>query len=202
MPTVEVIPHLTVDDTMYDLAMWGIDDHAPDLEPLTWKRFTDPDGWALIPDTDGEVSKAELTLLNGVGRTVKLNVWYRPDVRGGEEEKLHHNHRWSTFTGYLLRGGYDELRSRRINIDPETGLADVVVDPLVTHNSPDGNVVPHDVFHEVVRIHEPGTMSLMVCGYGEYGDWCHVDIPTGKLITQQPVAGFNDMYKKLTPHLP
>lgn len=200
MSTVEVIQGLILDEAMYEAAAAGVAEHAPHVGPLTRERFVDPAGWLNIPDLDGEISKSELTLLVGVDATVKLNVWFRPDVRGGDEDQIPHNHRWEIFHGHLLRGAYSEIRFRRANIDPETGRADVVFEPRVTHASPGANAVEHDVWHEVVEVHEPGTMSLMVCGRGEFGNWSHLDVSTGKTRRDQPVAGFNDMLAALNPH--
>lgn len=200
MSTVEVLPGLTLDHDMYELAAAGVAEHAPHLGPLTWERFTDPRDWLLIPDLDGEISKAELTLEVGVSSTVKLNEWFRPDVRGGAEEQIPHNHRWQVFHGHLLRGAYSELRYHRLDPDPETGRAEVVCVPSA-HTSPEVNSVGHDVFHEVDSC-EPGTLSLMVCGPGEFGDWCHLDVATGRLRREQPVASFNTMFAALNPHRP
>lgn len=170
--SVEAIPRLVLDERMFELAAEGVEKHAPDVGPLTWERFIDPSGWLNIPDLDGEVSKAELTLLVSVEHTVKLNVWFRPDIRGDVliEEQVPHNHRWKVFFGHLIRGGFGEVRFRRTNVDPETGLATVTIDPLLSHISPTVNTVEHDVFHEIVEIYEPATMSLMVCDYGAFGD--------------------------------
>lgn len=201
MPTLEVIPGLTLTDSMYELAAAGVAEHAPHIRPLSREQFDDPAGWLNIPDLDGEISKSELTLLVGVDATVKLNIWFRPDIRGGAEEQVPHNHRWNSFRGHILRGAYSELRFRRENVDPETDRADVIFEPRVMHASPDANEVAHDVWHEVDWC-EPGTMSLMVCGYGEFGNWGHLDLSSGKRRKDQPVAGFNDMLAALNPHRP
>jgi hypothetical protein len=195
--TIEVIPGLTLHESMYELAAEGVAAFAPHLDPLTWERFTDPTLWLNIPDADGQVSKTELTLLCGVEATVKLNMWWRPDIRGGDEV-VPHNHRWNEFRGHVLRGAYREVRFRRVDVDPETGRAEVVMEPAVTHASPAVNTVPHEVFHEVVEV-EPATMSLMVCGRGEFGDWCHLDTATGRLRRDQPVAGFEEAFRALNP---
>lgn len=206
---MDIIPGLDLDHDMYELAAAGIAEHAPDLDRLTWERFTDPHDWLLIPDLDGEISKAELTLkvvpdqtpVPGFVGDRKLNVWFRPDIRGGAEEQIPHNHRWSVFHSHLLRGAYSELRYRRASIDPETGTADVVIEPSALHATPEVNAVAHDVFHEVDWC-EPGTMSLMVCGPGRFGDWCHLDVATGQTRHDQPVASFNAAFAALNPHRP
>jgi hypothetical protein len=198
--TTPILPGFTVDQTMYETAANGIATLAADLAPLTWDKFTAPASWLLIPDEQGEISKAEMILTCSVQRTVKLNIWYRPDVRGGAKI-VPHNHRWDTFCGNLLLGGYDEDRYTRTAVDAATGRAHVEAELGVTHDTATANEVPHDVFHEVTRVHEPGrTMSLMVCGRGEFGNWCHLDVDTGRLVREQPVAGFDDMFAVLNPH--
>jgi hypothetical protein len=202
MHRLEILPEFTLDDEMYNVAAEGISTFAPDLPDLTWEKFTTPADWLLIPDDRGELSKAEVELMIGVDRTIKLNIWFRPDVRGGAKV-IPHNHRWESFTGHVLMGGYDEDRYWRSHIESLSGRADVHADLGITHAGPAANVVEQDTFHEVVGIHEPGrTMSLMVCGYGEFGNWTHLDIDSGRLMREQPVAGFNDMLAALNPHHP
>ncbi|RSN05969.1 hypothetical protein DMC63_37805 [Streptomyces sp. WAC 05977] len=198
---MEPIPGLVLDEAMFELAAAAVAEYTPHIAPLTWERFIDPARWLNIPDPDGEISKSELTLLVGVERTVKLNRWLRPDIRGGEEEQIPHNHRWDKFRGHILRGAYSEMRWRRTDIDPETGRAKVIAEPRVTHSSPTANEVAHDVWHEVHEC-EPGTLSLMDCDYGEFGDWTHLDLATGILRKDQPVAGFAEMLAALNPHRP
>ncbi|ANN16266.1 hypothetical protein SD37_11820 [Amycolatopsis orientalis] len=200
----EVIPGLIITASRFEIVAAGVAEHAPHVGPLTWEEFTTPARWAAIPDLEGKVSKFECTLVTSEKVTVKVNDWYRPDTRGGEEEQIPHNHRWDSFTGHLLgdagTGGYTELRFYRTNVDPETGRADVEME-RVTHGSPTANVLEHGVYHEIPEILEPGTLSLMVCGYGEYGNWGHLDIHTGRVFRDQPVAGFKAMFAKLNPHL-
>jgi hypothetical protein len=200
--SLEVLPGLVLTDSMYELAAAGVAEHAPDFGPLSRAQFVDPAKWLNIPDLDGEISKSELTLLIGVERTLKLNVWFRPDIRGGgAEEQVPHNHRWDLFRGHVLKGAYSEFRFTRTNVDPETDHADVVIEPHVVHYSPDANEVRHGVWHEVDWC-EPGTMSLMSCGYGEFGNWGHLDLATGQRRKDQPVPGFDHMLAKLNPHRP
>ncbi len=199
MRPVEVIQGLVIDEEMFQRAEAGVARYAPHIAPLTWETFTRSGIWINVPDASGELSKSELTLLIGEPATVKLNIWHSPDVRGGDMV-VPHNHRWLSFTGHLLSGGYDEDRYTRRNIDPETGEAEVQSQRL-SHHSPEGNEVAHDVFHEVVGIHDPGrTMSLVVCGFGKFGNWSHLDVETGKLRRDQPVKGFDAMLAALNPH--
>ncbi|MET9260272.1 hypothetical protein [Amycolatopsis sp. NPDC004079] len=76
----------------------------------------------------------------------------------------------------------------------------MIIEPRITHASPTANAVEHNVFREVMEVHEPGTMSLMVCGRGEFGNWCHLDISSGETRRDQPVNGFNEMFAALNPH--
>lgn len=188
---VEVLPNFTLDNSLYEAAAQGLADHTT-LQPLVWDDFTLATNWWLIPDTDGELSKAELTLINTPRITVRMNIWYRSDLRG-DGRPMPHNHPWNTFTSHILRGGYDEDRYRRT----PSGLH---IDKDVTHASPGANTVDHDLFHEVSRIHDPGkTLTLMICKDGQRGDWCHLDVDTGADIHDQPVTDFSAMLTRLNP---
>ncbi|WP_410646196.1 hypothetical protein [Amycolatopsis sp. cmx-4-54] len=198
---METIPGLVLTEAMYERTAAGVAEFPPHVGTLSRSRFVDAANWLNIPDLDGEISKSELTLLVGVEATVKLNVWFRPDIRGGAEEQIPHNHRWNLLRGHILRGAYRELRFRRVNVDPETDRADIIFEPPATYCSPDVNEVAHGVFHEIDWC-EPGTMSLTVCDYGEFGDWSHLDLATGMRRKDQPVAGFRTMLAALNPHRP
>ncbi|MCI2422488.1 hypothetical protein MOQ72_34180 [Saccharopolyspora sp. K220] len=93
MFTVEVAPGLVLDEAMYEVAAAGILEYAPDVAPLTKETFVAPTGWWIIPDDDCVGYKAELVLRNDRDRTIKLNNWYLPDLRGGEESRPH-SHPW------------------------------------------------------------------------------------------------------------
>jgi hypothetical protein len=195
-----ILPGFEINQTMYEAAADGLAEFAPDLTPLTWEAFTAPTGWLLIPDDQGRISKAEMILTCSAERTVKVNVWFRPDVRGGQKV-IPHNHRFDEFTGHVVLGGYTDDQYRRTRVY-DNGHADIEAMLAVTHAGPDAaNRVPHDVFHEVTAVHDPGrTVSIMVCGPGKFGDWCHLDFETGRLIKEQPVAGFDEMLRALNPH--
>ncbi len=194
MSTVEVVPGLVLDDAMYDAAAEGVGAYAAELAPLSWSAFVDPASWLLIPDDRGELSKAEMTLVSSIERTVRLNVWFRADLRGGDKP-MPHSHPWTTFTGHVLAHGYTENRYRRDH------QGDVLAELDVAHRSPAANEVDHDTFHEVCEVHEPGrTLSLMVCGRGQRGDWGYLDTDTGEYRRLQPVVGFDGMLAALNPH--
>lgn len=194
MRTLEIIPGLTVDDTMFETAADGIARLAPTLGPLTYADFTDPRTWSNIPDDQGELSKSEKTLTRTAELTLRLNVWYREDLRGSGAP-MPHNHPWETFTGNLLMGGYDE--DRWTLTDP----GNVIENLDVHHGAPAANIVDHRTYHEVRGVHAPGrTMSLMVCGRGRRGDWGYLDVVTGEHRKLQPVTNFDAMYAALNPH--
>ncbi|WP_280391278.1 hypothetical protein, partial [Nocardia wallacei] len=118
-----------------------------------------------IPDTDCLGYKAELALHTGHARTVRLNRWYSPDLRGGHQPRPH-SHPWS-FNAWLLSGGYTEDRYEPTG-DQTTGEPSVREQLGVEHRAGGRNPVPRSVYHEVTHIHEPGrTLSLMVCGPGD-----------------------------------
>jgi hypothetical protein len=192
--TLEVIPGLTLDDALFAAAADALATRLPDLAPLTFADFTDPARWANIPDDEGLLSKSETVLTRSRHLTVKLNVWFRADLRGGAAP-MPHNHPWETFTSYVLGGGYDE---HRWHLDP---VGNIVETLGVEHHGPTANQVGDDVYHEVAAVYEPGrTMSLMVCGTGRRGNWGYLDLATGAHRAMQPVAGFDAMFAALNPH--
>lgn len=194
MRTVDVLPGLTLDETMFETAAEAIASRLPDLAPLTFDGFTDTARWSNIPDDEGLLSKSETVLMRGRHLTVKLNVWFREDLRGGRAP-MPHNHPWDTFTSYVLAGGYDE---HRWHVDP---VGNIVETLGIEHRGPTSNLVAHDVYHEVAAVHEPGrTMSLMVCGSGRRGDWGYLDLDTGAHHAIQPIKNFAEMFAALNPH--
>lgn len=194
----EVVPGLTLDESLFEVAAAGLAAHAAHLPALSWEGFTDPTSWWLIPEEDGLLSKAELTVVKGAAETVKLNIWFRGDVRD-RGRPMPHNHPWDSFTGHVLSGGYSEDRYVR-----DTGYPrGVSFTKGVEHVASSGNVVPKALFHEVREIHEPGrTLSLMTCSTGRRGDWGYLDIDTGGYVANsdyQPVADFTGLLMALNP---
>lgn len=187
------IPAFTLTNVLYELAAAGVAIHAPSLAPLTQKRFTALADWLHIPDDQGALSKSELTLARTPALTVRLNIWFRPDLRGGDRPQPH-NHPWETFTGHVLAGGYDEDRY-------EGQGGDVHAEIGVRHVSPAANTVDHRVYHEVTTVHEPGrTLSLMVCSQGRRGDWGYLDLSTGRHVQLGPDPDFDARFAALNPH--
>lgn len=189
----EITPQFAVTGTMFEVATAGLAAHAPDVPPLTWESFAAASGWVLIPDAAGELAKAERTFVVSEARTVRLNVWFRPDLRGGTQS-MPHSHPWATFTGHVLAGGYSEDRYVQQGTDIRANLG-------IQHTSPAANTVDHATYHEVTAVHEPGrTVSLMVCGPGRRGDWGYLNTDTGQTVRDQPVHGFDAMLRALNPH--
>lgn len=159
------------------MAAVGIQTYAPDVAPLTWETFVDPVSWWMIPDETGEGYKAELTLRNDGERTIRLNNWFLPDLRGGEVSRPHSHPWW--FEARVLAGGYTEDRYERLG-DHVAGAPSVREQLGVEHRAGGRNEVPLSVYHEVTEIHEPGrTLSLMVCGRSEKVAWGYLDTASG-----------------------
>jgi hypothetical protein len=190
--TTTIIPGLTVDEELFGAAAAGIAAYLPDLAPLTWRRFTSPADWWLVPDADGVGYKAELTLADTTERTVKVNRWFLPDLRGGQEPAPH-SHPWH-FRAHVLLGGYSEDRYH-------VGRSGSVFVALgMEHHQGGTNEVPLVTYHEVTAIHEPGrTLSLMVCGPRTPG-WGYLDVHTGahKPVPADPT--FAARLAALNPH--
>ncbi|MEU5976404.1 hypothetical protein [Streptomyces sp. NPDC047315] len=97
-----IIPGLKVTHDMYEATRAALAKQVPDRPPLAWEHFVAPAGWTLVPDEDGEAYKAELTLLNTIERTLRANIWYAPDLRGGRQSQPH-SHPWA-FDAHVLLG--------------------------------------------------------------------------------------------------
>ena len=191
MKPVEIVPGLIVDEEMFDAGVAGLKAHAPD-ERLTWDSFTDEQNWTLVPDPDGSGYKAEYLVRREEERTVKINVWFSPDLRDGEAPKPH-NHPWE-FTAFILLGGYTEDRYEVVdgNVNKSTQ----------EHKAGEQNHLPLTTFHEVTQISEPGrTLTLMVCGAGREGAWGYLDPVTGEFEENRSDPGFGRRLEDLNPRL-
>jgi hypothetical protein len=198
MTTLNVIPGLVLTGAMFEVAADGIDRYVPDLAPLSFERFTDPAGWWMIPDEDGNGYKAELQLLNTTQRTIRLNRWFLPDLRGGQESRPH-SHPWH-FAARVLAGGYTEDRFERIGAG--NGDQPTVREQLgIEHQAGGVNEVPRSVYHEVTQIHDPSaTLSLMICGRGQRGQWGYLNTTTGVHTPTAPAPDFAAKLRHLNPH--
>lgn len=194
MQTTEIAPGLCLTEALYDVAQTGVAAHAPELPPLTWDVFTAAASWWLVPDGSGRLSKAELTLTEDRDRTVKINVWYAPDLRGPDGAPCPHSHPWP-FESKILLGGYSE---DRYVLDRGQVLAELGRE----HVQGDTNTVGRDLYHEVAALHTaPGaTVTLMLCGRGERGAWGHLDPATGTVAPPQRDPHFPAHLRALNPH--
>ncbi|MEU3186016.1 hypothetical protein ABZ707_17710 [Streptomyces sp. NPDC006923] len=191
MPEVQVLPGLPVNEDLFDAAVRGLADFAPD-DAITWEDFTSEDRWLLVPRPDGLAYKAELLVRREESRTVKVNLWLGPDRRGGEQPRPH-NHPWE-FTAHVLRGGYTEERYELVD-------GELVTETRV-HEAGGTNHVPLSTFHEVTRIAAPGgTLTLMVCGAGRKGAWGYIDPETGRTEPHQPDPSFRQHLAALNPRM-
>jgi hypothetical protein len=190
MLKADVAPGLTVTDDMYDIAVDGLTQHTPELPPLTWEEFTSP-AWTLIPDENtGEAYKAERTLLKTPTRTIRINVWFAPDLRDSQGPKPH-NHPWD-FHSVILGGAYAEDRYRRNStggIDHHAG---------VEHRTGEVNKIGREEFHEVTAVDPGQTMTLMLCGPG-MASWGYLDLRTGGVIPAVAPSGFMEQLRVLNP---
>ncbi|MET9779119.1 hypothetical protein ABZ023_33555 [Streptomyces sp. NPDC006367] len=191
MKPVEIVPGLVVDEQLFDAAVAGLAAHAQD-ERVTWGSFTDEQNWTLVPGPDGAGYKAEYLVRGEKERTVKINLWFSPDLRDGEAPKPH-NHPWE-FTAFILLGGYTENRYEVVDgrVEKTTQV----------HKAGEQNHLPLRTFHEVTQIAEPGrTLTLMVCGAGCKGAWGYIDPETGEFEENQPDPGFRTHLQALNPRL-
>jgi hypothetical protein len=176
---------------MFRAAAKGLASHAPE-EQFTWDRFIDENNWTFIPDPDSEGYKAEFLVQRTPGRTLKINVWFKPDLRDGQRPRPH-NHPWE-FTAFILLGGYTE--------DRYEVAGGKVNKTTQVHKAGEQNHLPPTTFHEVTQISEPGrTLTLMVCGAGRTGAWGYIDPETGEFEENQPDPDFRRRLEALNPRL-
>ncbi|MFE3381669.1 hypothetical protein [Streptomyces anulatus] len=193
MDSVAITPGLTLTDTLYETAATGALAFTPDLA-LTWEKFIEPTSWWLIPDGTGRLSKAELTLLDTREHTVKINLWYAPDIRDANGRPAPHSHPWP-FTSQILTGGYSEDRYTLSSTGIQANLG-------CEHTQGQVNKVDRDLYHEVTALHAgPGaTITLMMCGRGERGSWGHFDPATGTVTPPERDPLFPQRLRTLNPH--
>jgi len=194
MKRITVAPSLVLDDEMFELALIGLGEDAPEqVDTFTWERFIARESWVLVPDVEHPEElfyKAELVIKHGAPyhQTVKLNYWVSPDLRK-DGAPMPHNHPWP-FRGRLLKGGYKEdryevkLNRNKILVDPHSRwtVGGMDLTQGVTHVAGNVNDIGLTTFHEVTEILEPGTISLMNCDLGRKEGWGHLeDDGTGEL---------------------
>ncbi|MDL4813176.1 hypothetical protein [Actinomadura opuntiae] len=191
--TATIAPGLTVTTAQYEAAAAALTAHAPDVS-LTWRDWTTPHRWGLVPDeTTGRCYKAEFTLQDHpAGLLRRINLWFEPDVREKGRPRPH-SHPWP-FTAHVLTGGYSEDRY----------ILDGGVHQEHAEHRPGGtNDLPRNLFHEVTELHEPGaTLTLMVASApGVWGGWGYLCPDTGRYDPSPPPSdAFTRAWRDLNPH--
>lgn len=159
-------------------------EHGRDLSPLGWEAFTDPTRWWMVPSPDDDDFgvplgyKAEYLVLQTLELTVKINLWYRPDLRSTETSRPH-THPWEVMEAHPVLGGYEDEHWHR------TAAGLLVRQGSIINVPGSVNRIFARDYHEVTSIAEPGqTVSLMICGRWIHnetnqGIWGHLDLATG-----------------------
>lgn len=159
---------------------------------LNSKAFVSPP--VHIPNSgEGEKArhsfKTELSLLRdpNVG-TKKILRWHDADPR-----QLPHNHPWD-FRSAILAGGYTEERFF---------LKDGIwVRELVEYEAGSVNIVPADVFHNVIDVQE-GTVTFLDCGKARQGnEWGYLDVEENEYFDwkKESPTNFLEIFKSLNAH--
>ncbi|WP_169542001.1 DUF3558 domain-containing protein [Nocardia jiangxiensis] len=173
---MEIIPGLIVEDEIFAAAAAALATHAPDRPPLMWEIFADATRWWLIPrlydDSAGVplAYKAEFILLETLDLTIKINVWFLPDLRDRESSRPH-THPWEVFEAYPVLGAYEDENWHR----SASGL--LMHRGSMVHRPGMVNRLFARNYHEVTFIEAPGrTVSVMICGrrvteFGGSGGW-------------------------------
>lgn len=184
MHRLDIIPGITLDEELFGAASEGLAAHAPDQPALTWDTFADPTRWWLVPGPDDDDAgvplgyKAEFVVTQTLDLTIKINIWYRPDLRSAETSKPH-THPWEVMEAHPVLGGYEDQHWHR----SASGL--LVQQGSVLNLPGSVNRIFARDYHEVTSIASPGrTMSVMVCGRwihdeANKGIWGHLDLHTG-----------------------
>ena len=175
MDSLTILPGLTLDDLMYESVSWQVH-HIEPRPVISWGMFTDPERWCLVPAPDASAYKAEMLVERNESRTIKVNLWFAPDLRDGARP-MPHSHPWE-FTSYILEGGYREDRYTRtpagVRKETREHRASGALD------FPTTNEIALYEFHEVTEIFAPGrTLTLMVCGEWDPDGWEYLDPETG-----------------------
>ncbi|MEO6082775.1 MAG: hypothetical protein ABIQ18_06680 [Umezawaea sp.] len=184
MRSLTIIPGITLDEELFDAAGEGLAVHAPDQPALTWDTFANPVRWWLVPSPDDDDAgvplgcKAEFVLTQTTDLTIKINIWYRPDLRSRETAKPH-THPWEVMEAHPVLGGYEDEHWHRSASGVPVRRGSVSNMPGAT------NRIFASDYHEVTSIAAPGrTVSVMICGRWIHdedhrGIWGHLDLHTG-----------------------
>lgn len=205
-----------VDEEMFELVRKELGRCAPEqVATFTWERFATRESWAFAPDLKkSELAwyKAEMIVKRGAPtykQVVKVNAWQAPDLRR-DGKPTPHSHPWG-FKSRILRGGYEEARYSVKNegallADPwsELNLGAVDVRLGCTHVAKGVNDISRTTFHEVTKILDSHTLTIMDCGRGEKDGWGYLDPDTG-LYLPNKMSPMDPEFKKrrlaLNPHL-
>lgn len=183
----QIVPGLVVTTAMYDGVNAVLGQIAPEHR-LTWEQFVDPARWCLVPDPDAVAYKAEYVLLRTIVRTLKINVWFGPDLRV-------HSHPWIEFTSHVIAGAITEDRHV---LQPDGRIHSTVL----THEAGEDYTLPGEEYHQVTTVLDPGrTVTLMDCGPWEPDSWDNLDPATGVRTPNVPDPGFRQRLQRLNPHL-
>lgn len=133
--------------------------------------------------------KSELVLVRDPAVTTKKILWwYDKDPRDTP-----HNHPWD-FRSAILSGGYTEERFWLSK--------GVLHKERLQHREGSINVVPADVFHNVVEV-EPNTVTYLDCGPARAGnEWGYLT-DTGVYVPFKDLTpkNFLETFRELNPHL-
>jgi hypothetical protein len=208
MHCLEIIPGITLDDELFGAAAEGLAAHAPGQPTLTWETFVDPSRWWLVPGPDDDDDgvplgyKAEFVVTQTLDLTIKINIWYSPDLRSAETSKPH-THPWEVMEAHPALGGYEDQHWHR-------SASGLLVQKGSVLNLPGtvNRIFARD-YHEVTSIASPGrTVSVMICGRwihdeANKGIWGHLDLLTGCHVAVQrdPVEQqrFRDRMYRINP---
>lgn len=184
MRCLEIIPGITLDEELFGAAAAGLAAHVSGQPPLTWEAFADPLRWYLVPGPDDDDAgvpigyKAEFVVMQTLDLTVKINIWYSPDLRSAETSKPH-THPWEVMEAYPVLGAYEDQHWHR-------SASGVLVQKGTVLNAPGSvNRIFARDYHEVTSIAAPGrTVSVMICGRwihdeANRGIWGHLDLHDG-----------------------
>lgn len=184
MHRVEIIPGIELDAELFGAAREGLAAHAPEQPALTWDTFVDPPRWWLVAGPDDDDAgvpigyKAEFVVTQTLDLTIKINIWYRPDLRSRETSKPH-THPWEIMEAHPVLGAYEDEHWHR----SASGL--LVQQGSVLNQPGSVNRIFARDYHEVTSIADPGrTVSVMICGRWIHdednkGIWGHLDLHTG-----------------------